>query len=146
MIHNRILMLICLLIIITTLTCSPPKPQEQFSLFLSNFFLDSVFQKSRVIFPFHVRQSFLDQNGNNVTKDTVFLKSSNQWEHIPSDAHEKGSKYDVYTDTLLASKNDTASIWRIVDFGKEETCLNLTLVFTVRDGKWFLIRYSYFEP
>lgn len=121
--------------------------RENFKIFLQHFFTDSTFQKSRVVFPFHERPSYLDAKTNRpVQHDTVTFTSQDQWIYIPNDANEKSSTYSIYTDTIKQSRKDASSPIRVVVFSKAETDLNLSLVFTIMQNRWFLIRSYYFEP
>jgi hypothetical protein len=138
---------IFILCIVQQPLCYTQSSREDFKVFLKKFFSDSAFQKSRVVFPFHEHPSYIDPKTDEPTAhDTITFANASQWKFIPKDAHQNGSKYTVYTDTLLKSKSKISSNFRVVDFSLKDTDFNLSLVFTLVQNKWFLIRSCYFEP
>ena len=120
---------------------------EKFNVFLDSFFSDSKYQKSRVIFPFHERPSYINPKTERpVFYDTVTFKTVNEWKHISSDGGEKGSRFTIYTDTLRKATTKMSSEYRVLEFSKDDSDFNLILVFKFISSKWYLIRMEYFEP
>jgi hypothetical protein len=119
---------------------------EDFNIFIKAFFKDSSFQKSRVSFPFHERPSELESKARVPIelRDTVIKKSADEWEYIPEYGFDRGSRYTIYTDTMMEKQDSLSSSVREVFFSMHHF-VNASLVFTTIDNKWYLIRMSYPE-
>jgi len=142
-----VIIALSLFLCFTKQSSAQPTSNEDFNPFLKHFFADSVFQKTRILFPFHEHPSYLDPKTDKpVATDTVTCKDKSEWKYITSDGGEKGSKYTVYTDTLRKGKKNMTSEYRVLDYEKEETDFNLVLILKLINHEWKLIRIDYFEP
>lgn len=115
---------------------------ESFKEFIKNFFMNSDFQKSRVVLPLKDRQYYIDGKTNKrVFQDKII----SDWEFLPYGEGEPGARHHIYDGFIKQEKIDSdTSDEKIIDFYKEDTCLNLMAFFKRIKGKWFLVRLERF--
>lgn len=97
---------------------------ETFESFIEKFSLDSLFQESRVVFP--LKKKYLNENSKEAEK---FVEAVDWWRVIlePTDNHSMR-----YFENKKKSQG-------IVEFRGIENGINVTYIFELRDGEWFLI-------
>ena len=105
---------------------------EDFNSFFYSFMTDSVFQKSRVKFPFEYHTTDID-----TMKDTLIIINEREWKHNPfyfDTASERTQIYDNY-ELRFQPTNERLIHWYGIEAGGDAK-----YYFNGFDGKWFLTK------
>lgn len=97
---------------------------ETFESFIEKFSLDSLFQESRVVFP--LKKKYLNENSREVEK----LVDAKDWWRVVLEAT------DNYTMRYFKKRKENQGI---VEFKGIENGINISYIFELRDGEWFLV-------
>ena len=134
---------ICLLVLFLCYSCSKTPIQtkaENFNSFYLKFFSDSIFQKSRTIFPFpeyDTNQDFIPDDiliAQGKKRDTTFIDKS-RWRFMKT-ISKSDSTYKV-----AIKKTDSLVTEEI--YIPNSDCSSTATFRLKRDGKWYLTFYQY---
>jgi hypothetical protein len=144
MFMRRILPLVLLLTLIACNRNSVNKPKdmgknqvessEDFILFFSQFKSDSVFQRSRIVFPLNYETLNLDTEETKIETENI---TGQEWKYNTFywDSTYAKRALDAYTQDILISPDTVKINYNGVDNG-----INMQLIFICIQGKWFYIK------
>ena len=110
--------------------------QEDFRIFLLQFFSSKEFQINRIEFPLEFVH-YITEGEREFVEDTTFIEKSN-WHVIQDSSFLTSDYHTIIYDNFDATFRDTGQ--RVFRYEGNENGINEALYFVLRDGKWYLIR------
>jgi hypothetical protein len=120
---------------------------ESFDIFIGEFFIDPLFQKERVKYPFYTTDCSISTENDTVTcKDTLICKNSSQWVHLKYANGMQRARHKLFTDEKRKNKKIMPeSNFIVMDFEIEDTDCSLMFIFEKINNSWFLIKKKQYE-
>jgi hypothetical protein len=110
--------------------------EEKFDEFKKLFYSDSVFQMSRIIFP--LASDVIDSSSNVVENSITTVLNKQNWVMVRDDYFKDDSIANI-DGQIYKRKTERINSKIVESFYIENSGYRITLIFSLKNGKWYLI-------